>query len=74
MTCAAYAKKHGLLNTTGWKHLKHYAKTAKRLIRADKQSSLRQVSASIRYKFIYQVPRKDQEAVKLDQENGHTKW
>ena len=38
ITCAVYAKKHDLLDTTGWKHLKRYAKTSKRLIRAVKQS------------------------------------
>ena len=46
ITCAVYAKKHDLLDTTGWKHLKRYAKTSKRLIRAVKQSRIRQVRAS----------------------------
>ena len=73
MTCAAYAKKHGLHDTAGWKHLKCYGKTDKRLIQAAKQSRLRQAGASIRYKFGYQVPRNYQEAAKLDQENGHSK-
>ena len=45
-TCAVYAKKHDLLDTTGWKHLKRYAKTSKRLIRAVKQSVICQVRAS----------------------------
>ena len=36
ITCAVYAKKHDLLDTTGWNHLKRYAKTSKRLIRAVK--------------------------------------
>ena len=49
ITCAVYAKKHDLLDTPGWKHLKRYAKTSKRLIRAVKQSSIRQVRASARY-------------------------
>ena len=38
ITCAVYAKKHDLLGTTGWNHLKRYAKTSKRLIRDVKQS------------------------------------
>ena len=53
ITCAVYAKKHDLLDTTGWKHLKRYAETSKRyaetskrLIRAVKQSRIRQVRAS----------------------------
>ena len=29
ITCAVYAKKHGLFNTPGWKHLKKYVKTSK---------------------------------------------
>ena len=29
ITCAVYAKKHDHLDTTGWKHLKGYAKTSK---------------------------------------------
>ena len=45
ITCAVYAKKHDLLDTTGWKHLKRYAKTSKRLIRAVKQSRIHQVRA-----------------------------
>ena len=45
-TCAVYAKKHDLLDTTGWKHLIRYVKTSKRLIRAVKQSRIRQVRAS----------------------------
>ena len=47
-TCAAYARKHGLPDRGGWKYLQHCAKTTKRLIRAAKQSRLRQVRASIR--------------------------
>ena len=58
----------------GWEHLKSSAKTAKRVIRAAKQSRLRQVRASIRCKFGYQIPRNCQEAVQLDQGNGHTQW
>ena len=57
ITCAVYAKKHDLLDTTGWKHLKRYAKTSKRLIRAVKQSRIRQVRASARYQHGFQVPR-----------------
>ena len=56
ITCAVYAKKHDLLDTTGWKHLKRYAKTSKRLIRAVKQSRIRQARASARYQHGFQVP------------------
>ena len=57
ITCAVYAKKHDLLDTTGWKHLKRYARTSKRLIRAVKQSRIRQVRVSARYQHGFQVPK-----------------
>ena len=53
ITCAVYAKKHDLLDTTAWKHLKRYAKISKRLIRAVKQSRIRQVRASARYQHSF---------------------
>ena len=66
ITCAVYAKKHDLLDTTGWKHLKRYAKTSKRLIRAVKQSRIRQVRASARYQHGFQVPKDYNDAMRLD--------
>ena len=74
ITCAVYAKKHDLLDTTGWKHLKRYAKTSKRLIRAVKQSRIRQVRASARYRHGFQVPKDYNDAMRLDKENGNTHW
>ena len=74
ITCAVYAKKHDLLDTTGWKHLKRYAKTSKRLIRAVKQSRIRQVRASARYQHGFQVQKNYNDAMRLDKENGNTHW
>ena len=74
ITCAVYAKKHDLLDTTGWKHLKRYAKTSKRLIRAVKQSRIRQVRASARYQHGFQVPKDYNDAIRLDKENSNTNW
>ena len=73
-TCAVYAKKHDLLDTTGWKHLKRYAKTSKRLIRAVKQSRIRQVRASARYQHGFQVLKDYNDAIRLDKENCYTHW
>ena len=73
-TCAVYAKKHDLLDTTGWKHLKRYAKTSKRLIRAVKQSRIRHVRASARYQHVFQVPKDYNDAIRLDKENSNTHW
>ena len=74
ITCAVYAKKHDLLDTTGWKHLKRYAKTSKRLIRAVKQSRIRQVRASAQYQHGFQVPKDYNDAIRLDKENSNTHW
>ena len=74
ITCAVYAKKHDLLDTIGWKHLKRYAKTSKRLIRAVKQSRIRQVRASVTYQHGFQVPKDYNDAMRLDKENGNTHW
>ena len=74
ITCAVYAKKHDLLVTTGWKHLKRYAKTSKILIRAVKQSRIRQVRASARYQHGFQVPKDYNDAIRLDKENSNTHW
>ena len=74
ITCAAYAKKHDLHDTTGWKHLKRYTKTSKRLIRAVKQSRIRQVRASARYQHGFQVPKDYNDAIRLDKENSNTHW
>ena len=45
-TCAVYAEKHDLLNTSGWKLLKRHARTARRLIKTLKKSKYRQAKAS----------------------------
>ena len=74
ITCAVYAKKHDLLDTTGWNHPKRHAKIPKRLIRADKQSWIRQVRASARYQHGFQVPKDYNDAIRLDKENSNTHW
>ena len=56
------------------KHRKRYAKTSKRLIRAVKQSRIRQVRALARYQHGFQVPRDYNDAMRLDKENGNTHW
>ena len=74
IACAIYAKKHDLLDTTGWKHLKRYAKTSNKLIRAVKQSRIHQVRASVRYQHGFQVPKDFNDAIRLDKENSNTHW
>ena len=74
INCAVYAKKHDLLDTTGWKHPKRHAKISKRLIRAVKQSWILQVRASARYQHGFQVPKDFNDAIRLDKENSNTHW
>ena len=74
INCAVYAKKHDLLDTTGWNHPKRYATISKRLIRAVKQSWIRQVRASARYQHGFQVPKDYNDAIRLDKENNNTHW
>ena len=71
ITCSVYAKKHGLLNIPGWKHLKKYVKTNKRLLRAAKQFKIRHIRKAIKYQFGYQVTRNYEDALRLDTENGN---
>ena len=74
VTCTLYAKKHDLLDTTRWKHLKRYTKTSKRLIRAVKQSRIHQVRASARYQHGFQVSTDYNHAIRLDKKNSNTHW
>ncbi|KAL7576899.1 hypothetical protein ACA910_006663 [Epithemia clementina (nom. ined.)] len=74
ITCAVYGKRHGLLDEPGWKHLKRYTKTSKSLIRAAKQSRIKQTRHSVKYQFGFQIPHDYKEAVDLDNKNGNTKW
>ena len=43
VTCAAYAKANGLLNTPGWKRFKQIAKGDKVVIRIMRQSIIKQM-------------------------------
>ena len=74
INCAVYAKKRDLLDTTGWKHLKRYAKTSNKPIRAVKQSRIHQVRASARYQHGFQVPKDFNDAISLDKKNSNTHW
>ena len=74
INCAVYAKKHDLPDTTGWNHPKRHAKISKRLIKAVKQSWIRQVRASARYQHGFQVPKDYNDAIRLDKKNSNTHW
>ena len=73
-TCAVYAKKNDLLNTSGWNLLKRHARTARGLIRTLKKSKYRQAKESRNYKHGWEVPRDYAHALQLDIQNGNNKW
>ena len=74
VTCAEYAKKHGLLHLDGWKRLKHIAKNQKQLTRVINQSKIRQVSRSAVHQFGFLIPKDYKHALQLDEQNGNSKW
>ena len=71
VTCAEYAKKHGLLHLDGWRRLKHIAKNQKQLTRAINQSKIRQVGRSAVYQFGFLIPQDYKHALQLDEQNGN---
>ena len=71
---AEHAEKHKLLDTPGWKRLKKFVKNKKKFTRMINQAKLRSFRASPRFKYGFEIPKNFKDAVRLDQENGNTKW
>jgi hypothetical protein len=63
VTCAVYAKDHGLHDTDGWKRFRSLAKRAKKMLRMVNQSKLRS------YKTC-----KYEDAIRLDKLHDNGKW
>ena len=74
VTCAVYAKDHGLLDTDGWKRFKRLAKRAKKMLRMVKQSKLRSYKSCKKYMYGIEIPRNYDDGVRLDKLNGNDKW
>ena len=74
ITCAKYAKEHGLLDTEGWKQLKRIASRTKLYKRMCKQAAMKSIRHGPIYKFGVQVPCNKAEARRLDEANGNTVW
>ena len=53
VTCAIYAKDHGLLNLPGWRRFKGIAKRHKKMIRMANQAKLRSFRTAPRCKYGY---------------------
>ena len=72
VTCALYARDHGLTDTIGWKFISKLSRRTKLLqTRVNKAMAARR---SIRHKFGVKIPRDSNEARKFQEEAGHTKW
>ena len=74
VTVAIYAQKKDLLDTPGWKQFRTYTKNAKKLLRLVNQAKLKSHRNAPTHKYGFQVPRNHAEAMRLDLENGNTKW
>ena len=74
VTCAVYAKEKGLLETPGWKKFRTIAKRQKKFTRMINQAKLRSFNSAPRYKYGFEVARNYQHGLRLDEQNGNTKW
>ena len=74
VSCAIYAKEHGLLDQPGWKRFKTIANRHKKYIRMVNQAKLRSYRSAPKYMFGFEVPRDYKHAMLLDQQNGNAKW
>ena len=76
VTVAIYARKHGLLDTPGWKlpGLKKIAKTQQRIIRVANQAKLHSYRTKPVYMYGFLVPKTYEQAMEFDKANGNTKW
>jgi Reverse transcriptase (RNA-dependent DNA polymerase) len=72
VTCAIYAKDHGLLDKPGWKRFKNIEKHEMQFTRQVNQAKLRSFNTAARYKYGIEVPRTYEHAMRLDQRNGNT--
>ena len=74
MTCAVYAKEHGLTNETGWKQFQKYAHKAKTLQHLVYDAKHAPKFWQIVYKFGVRIPPNVKKALQLDCKNGNTYW
>jgi hypothetical protein len=74
VSCAIYGKKAGLLEHAGWKRFKSIAKQQKKLFRMANQAKLRSFRTAPKYMYGFEIPRDYAHAIRLDSQNGSTKW
>jgi hypothetical protein len=75
ISCATYAKEHGLLNIPGWKILKRVLNTKESIERTVLATLLKSFRHSPVYMFGVRIPRNHKEAIMLlDTENKNKLW
>jgi hypothetical protein len=74
VTCTIYAHENNLLDTPGWKHLKHIAKQENKFTRMVNQAKLRSHNTAPWDKYGFKVPKTCKQAIHLDKRNGNTLW
>ena len=74
VTCAIYARENNLLELPGWKRFKGIAKRQKKMFRMANQAKLRSYRTTPKYQYGFEVPRDYDHAVRIDKQNGNTKW
>ena len=74
VTLAKYGMEHNLLEKPGWKRLRRYVKSTKRLDRNIKQARMYAARTTQRYKFGVKVPRDEKEALLFDEANKNSLW
>jgi len=73
-TLAKYAHDQGLVDEHGWKWAEKLYKNPKKYIRMAKIFKSQVKDMKARFKFGVEILRKFEDAVRLDEENGNTKW
>ena len=74
VTCAAYAKKHNLLNLLVQRRFRNIARNQKASTRPINQTQIRQVRRSATYQFGHLIPRDYKHTLELDKLNGNSRW
>lgn len=74
VTVAIYAGDNGLLDKDGWKRFRTTYRTHKKVFRSAALAKLRATRATPKYMYGYEIPRDYQHALRLDKQNGNTKW
>jgi hypothetical protein len=74
ITVAKYAFDNDLLETAGWKQLKHWTRREERFKRLVKQATLANERSAPTFMFGVQVPRGVKQAYEFDKKNGNRSW